>query len=401
MSTTLITPPSAAALPAELLDAHVVVVTNFIAAHRLPLYLELNKRVRKLTMLLSTPMEANRNWQATFGNLDVRIQKTTTLKRPRKHRLGFKDHTYVHIPWDTGRQLRELQPDLVLSAELGMRSVFSAWYRGRWKRRCPLVFWAGLSEHTEQGKGWHRHLLRKWLLRRCDAAVVNGASGARYLEKMGLAADRIFRIPYTALPDMYDSGSDSRPPELAHRLLFVGRQIEVKGLLPFLRSLATWGHNNPQQRVEFNLAGSGPLREDILATPLPDNVRVRLLGEKNYAEIRDCYAQAGIFAFPSLADDWGISVNEALGSGLPVLGSVYSQGVDELVVEGENGWRYRTDREDEVQSALDRAFRTSADRLNQMRQAARHSVAHLRPGYAADCLTSSLAQVYQRFHSGT
>ncbi len=378
------------------LDAHVVYITNFIPPHKLPLYCEFNRRVRKLTVLLSTPMEANRTWDADFDGLDVRMQNTTTLKRPRKHALGFKDHTYVHIPWDTGKLLKDLQPDVILSAELGFRSLFSARYK-RCNGNVPLMYWCGLSEHTERGKGWHRHLLRKWLIRQADGVMVNGNSGARYLKKLGLAADRVFRIPYTAASQFYENGLPTRPEEVAHRLVFVGRQIEVKGVIPFVSALASWGRKNPGRKVELHFAGSGPLQPAIEAFPVPPNVQITMLGECNWERLTQVYHNSGIFAFPSMADDWGMTVNEAMGSGLPVLGSVYSQGVDEMCIEGETGWRFRTDQPDETEAAIDRALNTPVERLNEMRINAREQVAHLTPEYAADCLTGAIQRVLTRY----
>ena len=54
--------------------------------------------------------------------------------------------------------------------------------------------------------------------------------------------------------------------------------------------------------------------------------------------------KVGVLVFPTLADEWGLVVNEALAAGVPVLGSLYSQAVEELVRDGENGWTFRPDR---------------------------------------------------------
>src|SRR3954454_21438322 len=112
--------------PAEVMPLNVAFLTSFIPPYCLPVFQELGRRVRKLTILLSTPMEANRNWRPEWGDLDVRIQKTSTFHRPLHHPGPFQGSTYVHIPWDTGRQLKSLRPDVVISAEFGLRSFLSA-----------------------------------------------------------------------------------------------------------------------------------------------------------------------------------------------------------------------------------------------------------------------------------
>jgi glycosyltransferase involved in cell wall biosynthesis len=380
--TAAVTEPDRPSSSPEPFDAHVVLLHNYIPPHALAVYIELARRVRKLTVLLSTPMESNRNWKPDFGTLDVRVQRTVTLQRPWKHPTGFRDRLYVHIPWNTMGLLRELRPDVVISGEMGVRSLLSACYT-MLSPRTPLVLHAAMSEHTEQGRGWMRYLLRRWLLRRATCIGVNGASGARYLRKLGFDPARIFHTPYTAVP-LFDRVPLTRSAEDAHRLLYVGQLIERKGLVPFVEGLARWATRHPDRLVEFDLAGSGPLEARLRSTSRPDNLQLRFLGERNYSELSECFANSGILAFPTLADEWGMVVNEALAAGLPVLGSRYSQGVEELCPEGQTGWNFRTDVPEELDGAIDRALTTSVEALNAMRAAGHARVEHLTPAYAAD-----------------
>jgi len=52
------------------------------------------------------------------------------------------------------------------------------------------------------------------------------------------------------------------------------------------------------------------------------------------------YAVANVFVFPTLEDEWGIVVNEAAASQLPILGSIYSGAVADLVFDEINGFRF-------------------------------------------------------------
>ncbi|HEV3339715.1 MAG TPA: glycosyltransferase family 4 protein [Pirellulales bacterium] len=373
----------------EKLPAHVVLLTNFIPPYRLPVYSELADRVEKLTILLSTPMEPNRNWQAQWGSLDVRLQRTWTVRRRWRHAAGFTDMLHVHVPIDTLRQLKALRPDVIVSAELGSRSLFSTLYAGRGEKT-PIVLWLTLSDHTEQGRGRLRHALRRWLLARANAVVVNGASGARYVERFGFDRGSIFSVPYTALPDVFQQLPTGRQDAAAHRLLYVGQLIERKGLAPFILALAGWASSRPARDVSFDLVGSGPLRGKLKSIPLPRNLSLRFLGEKSYDELGQVYAEAGIFAFPTLADEWGLVVNEAMSAGLPVLGSVYSQAVEELCRDGTNGWTFRPDSRQEMIDAIDRALSAPAEQLDRMRAAARADVVHLTPEYAVDRLLDAV-----------
>ncbi len=379
---------------ASVLPLHVALLTNFMPPHSLAVFQALARRVRKLTILLSTPMEENRNWRPEWGDLDVRIQKTTTIRRPRRHPGPFSDTLYVHIPWDTRRQLKSLKPDVVVSAEFGLRSLFSTLYCGG-RRGTPLVLWANMSEHTELGRGWLRHQLRKWLVRRAAALAINGISGRRYLEnELGVPPEKVFHVPYAAVPNLFERIALQRPAANAHRLIFAGRLVDLKGLLPFVEALSRWATAHPDHTVEFDIAGEGPERATLAGLDLPANLRLHLLGELTYQQLADRFAGAGIFAFPSLSDEWGLVINEALAAGLPVLGSQFSQAVYELCQEGETGWKFRTTEPAELDAAIERALSTTTQRLDEMRAQARACVQLRTPEFSAEQFMQAIAAVH-------
>jgi glycosyltransferase involved in cell wall biosynthesis len=179
-------------------------------------------------------------------------------------------------------------------------------------------------------------------------------------------------------------------------LLYVGQLNERKGIVPFAESLSAWAASRPERHVEFSIIGAGPLRERIAMIETPTNLKLELLGERSFQEIAAAYAASGILAFPTLADEWGMVVNEALAAGLPVLGSEYSQAAAELCDEGETGWLFRPDSPGDAQRALDRAFDTSVERLNEMRAAARARVAPITPERSAERMIEAIELVLAR-----
>jgi hypothetical protein len=237
-----------------------------------------------------------------------------------------------------------------------------------------------------------RVLIRKRLLRQADVVQVNGTSGLAYLLKLGVNREKI-----VVFPNCTDIGPQlalplERKSEAARRLLYVGRLIERKGLLPFLAALKSWLLAHPGVDYEFWIVGDGPLRRQLEAFPVPPALRLRFLGGIEFARLAEIYAQCGIFAFPTLADEWGIVVNEALAAGLPVLGSRYSQAVTELVREDDPaaGWIFRPDDQHEMQNAIERALSTSTPMLARMRETCRRRVRHLTPAYFAEQILSAI-----------
>ena len=364
---------------------HVVILTNFVPPYRLPLYEALGDRLLRLVVLVSTPIEGNRSWRPDTGRLDVRIQRTLSVQRSWRHPGGFSEPVRVHVPWDTLAQLRRLQPDVIVSGELGFRSFFAALHcirRGR-PNRPKLVLWATLSERTEHGRGRLRRVLRGWLLRRADRVIVNGASGERYVRGLGVRRDRIDRIPYVALPAFGDAGKAPRAAAVLRHLLFAGQLTGRKGLVPFLEKLSEWSGAHPDREITLTVAGSGPAARALESFRSHGPLTVRLLGEHDPSELPALFAQADAFVFPTLADEWGVVVNEALAAGLPVLGSVHSQAVEELCEDGVTGWVFDPEDEESTRSAIQRALATEPDALEAMRAHARERVRSLTPEWAA------------------
>lgn len=372
----------------------VALLTNFIPPYRVPLFQSLTALLPELRVFVSTRMEPNRHWECDWQGIDVRLQRSLALRRRRRHPAGFTEDCFLHFPIDTYKLLRQSHARVVVSGELGFRSVLAAVYR--WSpagRHSKLVLWATVSERTEAGRGALRSALRKILLRLADGVIVNGASGARYAQRMGADPARTFRVPYTADAGRYLRIPPGRSGPARRRLLYAGQLSERKGIQPFLAALGEWAAAHPAEEVELWLAGDGPLRGWLEAFAAPPNLTLQLLGPVPYDELPAVYARCGVFVFPTLADEWGLVVNEALAAGLPVLGSSYSQAVEELVDDGVNGWVFAPGDRGALQRALDVVLRTPGRRLEEMGAAARRRVEALTPDWAAEQIVRVIQRV--------
>jgi glycosyltransferase involved in cell wall biosynthesis len=367
----------------------VVLLTNYIPPYWLSRFRALAMEVGSFRVLESISMPPERPWSVQHGPLNVETQRTLTFKRTRKHPCGFCNQAYIHIPYDTWGRLCRSKPDVIISDELGARTMQTVIY-GLAHPDSRVIIWAALSEHTEQGLGPFREVLRRVLLPLADAVMVNGASGARYVKRFGVADQKIFVAPPATDGWRFSSLRLERQGKEKRRLIYVGRLIELKGLLPFLSVLSIWCAAHPTVKVEFWLVGDGPERAILEKVWLPENLRLHFFGNVAYDDLPGLYAQAGVLAFPTLSDAWGLVVNEAMAAGLPVFGSVYSQAVQELVQDGVNGWTFRTDRFNEVYAALDRALVTPPDDLLQMGAAARRAVEHLTPEFSVNRIMDAI-----------
>ncbi len=369
----------------------VALLMNFVAPYRVPLFERLRDLVGEFRVMISTPMEDDRAWAPDWGTLDVEVQRNVTLRPNSVDPAGFSRRLQVHVPYDTVPKLLGYAPDVVISAELGFRTLQAVMYRTL-RPRSRLIVWCLLSEHSERSWGRARIMLRRAILGRADGVLVNGESGARYIQRFGVRDSLIARINQPVDVSRFAAAQRTRPPEACTRLLHVGMLNERKGVLPFARRLIAWSMaQHPARPLEMWFLGDGPVRAELEALPWPSVLTPRFCGNLPYDEVPGVYAECDMLVFPTLLDEWGLVVNEAMAVGLPVLGSIYSQAVEELVVEGETGWLFDPLSQPSMDAAIARAL--SAPGLAAMRSRGQARIAGLTPDTAAARIAEAVRRV--------
>lgn len=383
---------------ADPLAARVVVLTNYLRPCHVSVMEALRQRVADLTILVSTPMEPDRDWKPQWNSLDVRVQKNWTWTRTWRHSSGFRESNFIHIPYDTLGQLRRLQPDIVFSTELGMRTLLASAYRW-WRSTVPIVSICKMSEHIENERGWGRRALRSWLKRRVQYFTYNGPSCLRYLRSLGIGDERLFYYPY-----YYDEGKVYRGEKRfssdgAVRILFVGNLTERKGVEPMCTALKRWVAHRPQQNLRLIVCGRGPLERE-LASLADSGIAVDLRGSCDDAQLREAYSEADLLWFPTLADEWGLVAIEAWGSGVPVLGSLYAQSIEDLGQEGVNGWFFRPDSLAEIDRALGQSLAVTAEQRLRMAPQCRQTIQRFTASFCAERLCDVLRVALPKLRQG-
>jgi glycosyltransferase involved in cell wall biosynthesis len=123
----------------------------------------------------------------------------------------------------------------------------------------------------------------------------------------------------------------------ADYFLFVGRFIPEKNLEGLLRAFSSYTEQGGAWSLV--MAGDGPLNGVIRDMVRRDRFlrRVVLTGDKDYGGLAPLYAFARCLVLASVSETWGLVVNEAMASSLPVLASTHCGCVDDLVENGSNG----------------------------------------------------------------
>jgi glycosyltransferase involved in cell wall biosynthesis len=241
---------------------------------------------------------------------------------------------------------------------------------------------------------WRRRCLAHCLDSQRMGALVIGRSNTRYwTEQMSLPADRLFWAPYSVDNAYFERESARWRPEREtvktrwrvggrRVVLFVGRLEKVKGLSCLLRAYLRLRKHRSD--VALVLAGEGSLRawvERVVSEEgIPDVV---LTGFMQQDEIPQAYAAADVFVLPSEEEPWGLVVNEAMASGLPVVVSDRVGAWVDLVRDGENGYVIPAGDAAALAEAMERVLSGDARAMGERsRQVVKsHSVEHEARGF--------------------
>lgn len=200
-------------------------------------------------------------------------------------------------------------------------------------------------------RGIRSIILRIFFLR-IPAFMVTGTLARQHLLHYGVPPEKIFWFPYSVDTEHFVNqclpfrnqrkelrsglGIDPNSKIILGVLKFIPRE----GVFDLLKAHALLAGTHPE--LTLMLVGDGEQRESLENFVRERQVpRVVFSGYLPYSHLPKYYAVADVFVHPGIREPWGVSVNEAMACGLPVIVSDLVGSAADLVREGENGHVYR------------------------------------------------------------
>ena len=236
------------------------------------------------------------------------------------------------------------------------------------RRGTPMVIMSESARQDEPRTGW-KEMLKRRIVGLYSAALVGGQRHVDYLVELGMPRERIF-TGYDVVDNDYFARRtaeirNSNPPQADEirknyglpesYFLASARFIGKKNLPKLIQAYAEYRRSSQtagNARWDLVLLGDGPLREALNSqlSTLNVNEHVTLTGFKPYEELPIYYGLAKAFVHASTTEQWGLVVNEAIASGLPVIVSNRCGCAPELV--NGNGFTFDPDNEAELVARL-------------------------------------------------
>lgn len=189
-------------------------------------------------------------------------------------------------------------------------------------------------------KRFLKRILLGILFRMARGLLFIGKENRKFYEYYGVPARKLFFAPYAVDNQRFTEAAakyrnkkkelrkELQLPEEGVGILFTGKLVDKKNPLDLLSTLELM--NDPRAFLVF--VGDGSLREMLERYAIKRKLRVFFTGFKNQTEIPLYYAAADIFVLPSGdGETWGLSLNEAMCFGLPIVVSSVVGSAPDLV----------------------------------------------------------------------
>jgi glycosyltransferase involved in cell wall biosynthesis len=242
-------------------------------------------------------------------------------------------------------------------------------------------------------RGALRALVYRRLLRFFKTGHPVGTLAEEHLVSLGVAKSRIFRFPYLVdtatlvarfeafqprrlfLRASYGIGSDDFV--ILGVLKLLAREDPLTLVRAFVSMMELQRNSMKSMRsAHLILVGDGDLRPEIEALIRDHQIStVHMPGYVNYTRLPEFFAIADVLVHPAIGESWGVTVNEAMVCGLPVLAAQTVGSARDLIRNGVDGLTFPPGDSGALAEIL-RVLLSEPGTLTRMRSKCADSAAH-------------------------
>lgn len=177
------------------------------------------------------------------------------------------------------------------------------------------------------------------------------------------------------------------------RVIAVGNLIPLKGhdlSIQAVDNLVAEGYRN----LHLDIYGRGEKEEALKALVKEKNLTdyVSFKGYVPYSEVAQAMARSDVFLLPSWYEAIGCVYLEAMASGTVAVGC-FENGIDEVIVSGENGFLVKPHSVDDIIAVLKTLYEMSPQQRERMGQKGRQTVLE---GFTWEASAKTLIRVYNK-----
>ncbi|WP_091085914.1 glycosyltransferase family 4 protein [Flavobacterium gillisiae] len=270
------------------------------------------------TVVYCAEKESDRKWKVKYGNYDKLV-------------LSKISSNAVHNNPEVIKYLNKLNPDVVVIMGFYPTMLY-AYLWSLFRAKKLIVFTDGTLQSESHLSLIHK-IVRRIVFLKTSAFVGPSEASAALYESYGINKNKFYRTYLSVNNKLFINGSSI---DKKFDLMFSGQFIDRKMPLFFVEIARLV--KKQFGKCDVLILGNGILEKDILTLLDKYNIDYSFPGFINQEELPKYYAQSKLFLFPTVNDPWGVVVNEAMASGMPVITCSNAGVANDLVINDLNGY---------------------------------------------------------------
>lgn len=337
-------------------DIKVLFMHNSMTWYRIPFFIELSKICNVKYMFTKVKESESlykglKDEESNLGNIDYEIVENK-----------FK------IAWKSLKAARTYEYDIILVTVLdSFDQIFEAFtcaIIAKLRRKKVAYFWERWDapkeylSNSKRFKCFVYRILMKMLGLLVDTNVVPGVKAKEYFMSTNIPESKITIAHDASTINIKEKTKEVRKeigiPSDKKVILYFGRIVQFKGLDVLIKAFAKLNYKNSFLLI----CGEGPYKDECIA--LANKLGIRNIYFQGLVQPKDRYsyfAESNIFVLPNRfhngwVEIWGLSTNEAMEIGKPVISTTANGGAYDLIKDGHNGFMVEQNNVDELVEAM-------------------------------------------------
>lgn len=243
----------------------------------------------------------------------------------------------------------------------------SVWYKaGEFKSRL-IINPHGLEPFQgitlkEKGVGLPFRIILRYLFKKARYVVSLGGRLTDILEPFVRNWNHLIELPNAVSKPKASTEEKNIRINNPLRALFVGRFASNKGIHLLMDTISELNKKGFEDKIEFYLAGKGPLYEKYNSSNSHGNVHI--LGFVSDEELEHLYQNSDLFVLPTLFEGMPTVVLEAMSYALPVI--VADVGATAELVSDSNGFLIEKDNTEQLKNVIIQFIKLSNTRKKEL-----------------------------------
>lgn len=330
------------------------IVTTHPIQYNAPLFRLLAERGRvHVDVFYTWGQSQNQVYDSRFG-----IERSWDVPLLEGYRYRFVQNSAIEP--DSNRFFGVVNPGLLREIKNGRYDAILIYRWSLWShlyllqllggKHGPRLLFRGDSHLAATRHNWKKSLkllLLRLVYRRLHSALYVGAYNRAYYQACGLKDQQLIYAPHSVDNDrfsknaaVFEAQANSEREALgipfdAFVFLYAGKFYSIKQIDLLIRCFKQL----QGEHYRLILLGGGEQITTLKKEAATDQ-RILFLPFRNQSGMPIVYRLGNVFVLPSRNETWGLSVNEAMACGRPVLVSDGCGCVPELVLDGETGYSF-------------------------------------------------------------